>query len=164
MIRKSYILLRNLMWAATLGLWISLFIATHLPARKLPPMHVSDKFLHFTAYFFLAGMIYLSTWLTNPARRWAGATVLAVLVVYGAIDELLQPLVNRHADVRDWLADVGGAASALVLLMMVRWVVGWRQRSCPAAASRESCADETKGVVDPMADQAWGAIPPRGEL
>ncbi len=115
--------LRNAVWAATALLWIGLFTATHVPAPKLPDLHVSDKTEHFVAYFLLAAMIYLSTWLSNPSRRWTGAMVLAIAMVYGAIDEILQIFVNRHADANDWLADVAGATCAVVLLVIVRQIV-----------------------------------------
>ena len=42
-------------------------------------------------------------------------TVIAVAILYGAFDEITQPLVNRHAAWRDWLADVLGALAAIVI-------------------------------------------------
>jgi VanZ family protein len=116
------------LWAGTALLWIGLFIGTHIPAQSLPPMHVSDKTLHFAAYFGLASMIYVSTWITNPRRRWLSVMVLAICMVYGAIDELLQPLVNRHASAKDWIADVAGAACAVLLLALLRRFLSPRAR------------------------------------
>ena len=120
--------MRRMLWVLTAGLWAGLFIATHLPAHNLPDVAVSDKFMHFIAYFGLASMIYISTWITNPARRWTGSMVLAIAVVYGIIDEVLQPFVGRHADVKDWVYDVAGAACAVVLLVMIRRIVTARPR------------------------------------
>ena len=115
--------LRTLLWITTACVWAGLFVATHIPATRLPDVPTSDKLNHFLAYFGLSALIYVSTWITNPSRRWTAALVLAIAMVYGAIDELLQPFVNRHADVNDWLFDVLGAASAVTLLSIVRRII-----------------------------------------
>lgn len=115
-------------WIATAMVWVGMFVSTHIPARQMPAMHVSDKLLHFFAYFGLGAMIYLSTWITNPARKWTGGMVVAIAMVYGAADEALQPFVNRHADVEDWMFDVAGAVCAVGLLVMIRWIVNLRGR------------------------------------
>jgi VanZ family protein len=125
------------LWALTACAWIGLFIATHIPAPSMPEMDVSDKTLHFTAYFGLASMMYLSTWITNPSRRWVAAIVLAICMVYGVIDEVLQPFVRRHADVGDWLYDVCGAAIAVLLLATVRRLARrWIRSSQPLHRGR----------------------------
>lgn len=117
-----------LSWIVTIGFWIAIFVATHIPANRLPDVHVSDKTAHFVAYFILAALMYISTRLTNPTRTWLGATVIAIAMIYGAIDELLQPLVGRHGDLDDWLYDVAGATTAVFLLAAIRRVWNWYPR------------------------------------
>lgn len=108
--------------ALALGLyWAVLFYGTHtrLPPGLLPGN--SDKYVHFTSYAIL-GVLLLSlraTWGTfswmTVYRRWF------LLAGYGAFDELTQMLVDRDADIKDWLADVGGAACGLGLVTFVVW-------------------------------------------
>lgn len=117
-----------LSWIVTIGFWIAIFVATHIPSDRLPDVHVSDKAAHFVAFFILAALMYISTRLTNPTRTWLGATVIAIAMIYGAIDELLQPLVGRHGDLDDWLYDVAGATTAVFLLATIRRVWNWYQR------------------------------------
>lgn len=136
---RRHKLIRRLSWIATALVWAGLFIGTHIPATRLPDVHVSDKWMHFAAYFGLSAMIYVSTWITNPSRRWTGGMVLAIAMVYGAMDELLQPLVNRDGDVEDWLCDVAGAAAAVMILVVVRRLLQRRPRR-PAEASARPVA------------------------
>ena len=117
-----------LSWIVTIGFWIAIFVATHIPSDRLPDVHVSDKAAHFVAFFILAALMYISTRLTNPTRTWLGATVIAIAMIYGAIDELLQPLVGRHGDLDDWLYDVAGATTAVFLLAAIRRIWNWYQR------------------------------------
>lgn len=106
---------------AALGLyWSGIFIATHIPQipRWVGQIPVSDKTLHFTAYLFLSFLLYHAI---SPNRKvnWRKPAVwitLAVIVWYGAIDEWLQIYVGRHADVRDFFADLCGAMAGLVIL------------------------------------------------
>lgn len=134
---------RYLAWAATIAFWIASFIATHIPAQRLPDVRVNDKTVHFIAYFILAALLYISTRLTNPARTWLGATVIAIAMIYGAIDELLQPLVGRNADMDDWLYDVAGATCAVFLLAAIRRIWNWYRTPArlhhdqPAESARE---------------------------
>lgn len=117
-----------LSWIVTIGFWIAIFVATHIPSDRLPDVHVSDKAAHFVAFFILAALMYISTRLTNPTRTWLGATVIAIAMIYGAIDELLQPLVGRHGDLDDWLYDVAGATTSVFLLATIRRIWNWYQR------------------------------------
>jgi hypothetical protein len=79
------------------------------PASDVPYAPVGvDKIVHASLFAALA--------LTG---RWAGASrvVLApVLVLYGAVSEVIQGMIGRDAAVGDWLADVVG-----VLLGLLVW-------------------------------------------
>jgi len=97
--------------------WVGAFVATHAPLPQPPPgMHVSDKGLHFVGYFALAAVFWLTLLAygkSGPVRALATGIILAV---YGAFDELTQPMFNRFASVYDWLADLCGIVIAVGVL------------------------------------------------
>ena len=100
--------------------WLAMFVGTHLPNPELliGPV-VSDKTLHFGAYFVLAGMLAIRTQLLHgDFRRSSAVRIVGLLTVYAAIDELLQalPQINRHADWWDGVADIAGAISACAVM------------------------------------------------
>lgn len=113
--------------AAALGVyWLALFISTHIPIpRGVVPPEVSDKSLHLVAYFGLAFLLCL--WRSARAEftgRALGACLLFI-AAYAVLEELLQIPVNRHADVRDFAADMLGAvAGVLVFIGVRRWFSG----------------------------------------
>ena len=101
--------------------WAALFYGTHtkVPEGLLPGN--SDKFIHFWAYAGLASLL-LSLRVTQGACTWLSVLIAwCILALYGAFDELTQLLVNRNAEVFDWIFDVTGAASGLALVTMVVW-------------------------------------------
>ncbi len=105
-----------------LGYWLAMFVGTHLPNPELliGPV-VSEKALHFGAYFVLAGLLSIRTQLRQRAFRRASAVrIVLLLTTYAAIDELLQglPQINRHADWWDGVADITGAISACLLMSL----------------------------------------------
>jgi VanZ family protein len=122
---------RRLLGAALACYWIAMFIGTHVPMPKLPDLpKSSDKWMHFGAYAGLAFL--LATWtsfrhrhdaddtgaittgrLFAPLSVWTYALLFAATLVYAIADELLQIPVNRHAEVRDFLADMIGSAIGL---------------------------------------------------
>ncbi|MFA5553177.1 MAG: VanZ family protein [Phycisphaerae bacterium] len=100
--------------------WPAIFVATHIP--RLPEwvgqVPVSDKVMHFTAYFLLTFLLW---YVINPDHKvnWRKPAVWWVLLIvacYGAMDELLQAYVGRHPDLYDFIADMAGAVTALILL------------------------------------------------
>ncbi len=110
-------------WAplALRTLWLlyftALFLATHMPVPAGLPPTVSDKALHVMAFMPLA-WLSCAAWETT-ARRVDWRVVLA-LVLYGAVDELLQWPVGRNADVWDWVADTVGVAIGVGLYLLTR--------------------------------------------
>jgi len=81
-------------------------------------MHESDKFLHFLAYFGLAG-------LATTALRHRRAIILATLalIAFGGALEILQAFTGRDAE---WLDEVAnsigvltGACAGLLFLRLV---------------------------------------------
>jgi len=112
--------------ARTLALlyFVVLAVATHIPAEGVPPLSMSDKWLHFTGYGLLT-VLMLAGWeltvgVLEPKHYFA---VWLAGTVYGAIDERTQLLVNRSCDVNDWLADALGIVAGLLVFRLGRAVL-----------------------------------------
>ena len=105
---------RVLRWALVVA-WAGAFVATHVPGRSIPQVHVGDKMLHVAGYFVLASLLVGLLATRGMPRRRRVAVVLAAFAVYGAFDEITQPLFGRSADTIDWLADMLGAAVAVAV-------------------------------------------------
>jgi VanZ family protein len=114
---------RRLVNGAVAVYWMAMFVGTHIPnPEAIIGPEVSDKLLHFVAYFVLMMLLAGRERLLNarwPAIRKLGGCLLLV-TVYATLDELLQavPGINRHADLYDALADVCGACAAAVLAFL----------------------------------------------
>ena len=109
---------------ALLVYWPAIFILTHLAPGKIPQIvfvfGISDKMMHFVGYL---GLFFLLWFALCPDKKvnfteigtWS---VLAALVVYGAIDEWLQFFTHRSPDAMDFVANMVGVLTAMVLLMI----------------------------------------------
>lgn len=104
-----------LIWAGTV-FWLS--SRTGPEIEEINIFDVWDKAAHFTA--FLAGAVPLACAFRWSFIQWSPKrvffTTLAVIALYGALDELHQLFTpNRSgADIYDWTADaLGGLAGAL---------------------------------------------------
>jgi len=95
--------------------WLSMYAGTHLPRIPVSLAHHSDKLLHCCAYFGLS--VLLLAWRqTRGMSTWRTILrILALIAIYGAFDELTQPIVGRDAEIMDWVADVVGASLGLGL-------------------------------------------------
>ncbi len=109
-------LLRILPLGLLAGYWAALCAGTHLPAGRVGGLLLWDKLLHFTAF---AGLAFLAALALTAFRRFtwrSAAAILLIAAAYGLADEWTQTFVpGRSADVRDFLADVLGAAAGLAL-------------------------------------------------
>jgi VanZ family protein len=109
--------------------WMSLFTATHIPTipKALHP-GFSDKWQHYVAYAGL-GLLLAAWWSLRRRLTWrSGLGLLAIVALYGAFDEVTQPLFGRDAELLDWRSDVVGAATGLALFAIAaRWAS--RQRN-----------------------------------
>jgi VanZ family protein len=111
--------------------WSSMFFGTHLPQMPQSLAGQSDKLLHFGAYCGLA--ILLLSWRITRGRVSIRQLLVFWLMIgaYGIFDEVTQPLVGRDSDIKDWLADLTGAAIGLA----VTWPVAtWLLAPRPAPA------------------------------
>jgi VanZ family protein len=113
--------------AALVAYWCLSFVATHTPVVPSVPLTSSDKLVHAVAYFILALLLAIAWSLRRPLG-WRGyLAIFAILLAYGALDEITQILVGRRADVADWLADAAGAIAGLAVFAVARAIVRPRQ-------------------------------------
>ena len=137
--------LRPLVTPFVLVYWLLMFVATHIPnPAVLMPPQLSDKVLHAAAYFVLYSALSLRhRWIHHqwPNLRWH-TILLALTMAYACCDELLQalPLIGRHADWRDWLADCAG-------LFLAALAAAWIRRRSQSVSS--STADSGHGYCGP---------------
>jgi VanZ family protein len=100
--------------------WLILFIATTLPAQRLPSVGFTDKVNHFIAYFVLAVLVKLTLIYQRKSRFLFEKATVATIVIclfYGAVDELHQMLVpGRFAETLDWVADALGAFAGVLFV------------------------------------------------
>ena len=102
------------------ALWAAVIVVgTSVPGPDLPQgPEGSDKVLHLLAYGVLGGLVLRAAMVEWPRARRVATMVasLGAIAAFAALDELHQRLVpGRSADPRDWLADVVGAAVAILL-------------------------------------------------
>ncbi|MCK4601226.1 MAG: VanZ family protein [Phycisphaerae bacterium] len=111
------------------AIWVFTFVATHIPAQRLPPLPVSDVLLHAAAFFILGSLFWLTLTGYRTARSYRIPLVICTMIIYASLDEATQPLVNRHAALDDWLADIAGAAAAVVAWEIAGFVLDRRRRT-----------------------------------
>ena len=106
-------------WIAALAWAAGILIATSIPGRDLPRAFPSaDKLVHLAIYGVLGVLVGRA--LRAGARRGVpGATVvvwIGALALFAAFDEWHQDLIpGRSTDRIDWLADMVGATTGLVV-------------------------------------------------
>ncbi|MDA0917853.1 MAG: VanZ family protein [Planctomycetota bacterium] len=106
--------------------WFALFVGTHIPnPQMLIGEHVSDKVLHFSAYFGL--YLVLATRIRILHGTWPTmkqTIILAAMTsLYSAFDEITQgiPIINRYPDIMDAVADCAGVVAAIFAVVLVDW-------------------------------------------
>jgi VanZ family protein len=99
---------------AALIFWLS---SQSNPLPFLPSAIFSlDKVLHAGEYAVLGAVLRLALAATRLRARTAFLAAVAAASLYGASDEWHQAFVpNRSCDVRDWVADTGGALAGATL-------------------------------------------------
>ena len=86
-----------------------MFAGTHVPAGTFShQVALFDKVIHSLVYLILTFSVLTSLELTIGQF-----TVWLVATLYGALDEITQIPVGRHADVNDWFFDIAGIVLGL---------------------------------------------------
>jgi VanZ family protein len=119
-VRRKIIL--TLCWGVTLCYWAFMAVVTHTPQPRLPGVPVSDKTSHLIGYGTLASMLYVTLWIARP-RAWSLTwKIPLILFIYGALDEVTQPMFQRSGEVADWIADAAGVLIAVGAWSCIRLV------------------------------------------
>jgi VanZ family protein len=122
-----HVLKKYLPWLILVFYWPMIFIGTHLPRPPEIRIYGHDKTLHFCAYFLLTLMFWLARYgARRPSflRRGLYFTIL-LMALYGAMDEITQPLAHRTTDLMDWISDVSGAMTAIGAIYVLRRCLHW---------------------------------------
>lgn len=100
--------------------WLLLLVGTHLPWAPGPGIALlSDKVLHFAGFVGLALLLAWMFSFRSVLTKTHAVIVVVICGLYGAMDELTQPLSGRTCDVNDWLADLAGAAAGVAMFWLV---------------------------------------------
>ncbi|QDT33153.1 VanZ family protein [Thalassoglobus polymorphus] len=106
--------------------WLSyacfLFIMTHAPIPKQIASVTSgwDKPLHLGAYFGLAVLTAIVCLKPDPYRL-SHRFIIPLLMVFAALDEILQGPVGRHPDFIDWCSDCLGIVLGMGAMQLAIW-------------------------------------------
>lgn len=100
-------------------IWLFAAIGTHIPAERIPETGYSDKGMHLLGYAILGSSFLLAMWSRGLPRKKRIFRVIIILLIYAALDEITQPLVNRHASILDWIADASGVGIAVLVDLLI---------------------------------------------
>ena len=113
-------------WGPAVFYAVILFTLSSFSSLPSPPVGVTDKVEHFTAYggFALTLLWGLSGGRLSAMSWGAALAAVAIASVYGVTDELHQYFVpGRSSDVHDWVADTSGAGLAVLLGLAITSLV-----------------------------------------
>jgi VanZ family protein len=101
--------------------WIVLLSATSFPTTSLPSIGISDKVMHFTAYFILGVLLNLTLIFQskyNLLRQKNSLYTLLFGSIYAIIDEVHQHFIpGRFMEFMDFTADFLGLVLAVILVL-----------------------------------------------
>jgi hypothetical protein len=95
-----------------------LFVLGHIPIPQVVyEAKVSDKSLHYLAYLILVFLLWFAI---SPDKKvnWRKAGpwwILLIVVLYGIVDEISQGYVGRNCDILDFLTNLAGSTTGLIL-------------------------------------------------
>ncbi len=92
-----------------------------IPSKSIPDIKSDipiDKLVHFIEYGILGFLLFNSLHSLNRLKIWQ----ITIIVLYcgallGALDEFYQRLTTRTSSAYDWIADVSGIITALILII-----------------------------------------------
>ncbi|MDO8549196.1 MAG: VanZ family protein [Ignavibacteria bacterium] len=103
--------------------WIVLLAATSFPTISVPTTDVSDKIMHFIAYFGLGILLNLTLMFQNKyvnlkKKNWFNTIFIGS--VYAALDEFHQYFIPvRSMEFLDFVADFFGLVLAVVFVLFL---------------------------------------------
>ncbi|MCL6519176.1 MAG: VanZ family protein [Armatimonadetes bacterium] len=110
-------------WLPVLIYMGAIFFLSSQPTLPSPPgVFGKDKFEHILAYFGLGILVFRGS-LLWPLLSWPGiyTQTFGIIALYGITDEFHQRFVpGRRCELYDWIADIFGAALAVILIAFIR--------------------------------------------
>jgi VanZ family protein len=87
-------------------------------------IYLSDKLIHFVAYFFYGLSIQFALVNSNNYdRKKYFLLVILIGALFGASDEIHQYFIEgRSSEFLDWIADTLGVATSLLIKNVVLWI------------------------------------------
>jgi hypothetical protein len=106
--------------------WLGLVLITHWPGSLMPrfrlPFVSADKLVHFAIFCGLSFLVSAAAAIWFRPSWTSRLAVFGALALYAALDELTQAFVPlREPSVKDWFADVAGAAAGMALFTFFYW-------------------------------------------
>ena len=113
----------TLVYLPLITIWGVVFFFTSLPGNKVPNLSISDKLEHFIAFGFIGGLLYLTFLIQNKiklVKKYTFVSTFVTISLYAALDEIHQLFIPRRScDIIDWLFDLAGAISVILLVKLV---------------------------------------------
>ena len=104
---------------------VSLVVATHLPrVPTVVRVPGADKWLHLVAYECQAILAMGTLYFMNRLILKNVVYLMIMLTIFGAIDELTQPIFSRQAELLDWVTDCAGVCFGVCSAYLVIHIRG----------------------------------------
>jgi len=98
---------------------ITILVLSLLPKEAISDVSLSDKFLHFAAYATLSFLAYFS--FIKSINIKLTLKIILVCFIYGAVIELLQPLVGRNRENMDMLINAAGVLAGTTFCILLNF-------------------------------------------
>lgn len=94
----------------------AIFVASAVPGSEIT-IRFDDRVAHFVEYFVLGALlVFFAMSLRQGGTRASAVAILAFVAIHAVADEFHQSLVpNRDPSVKDWLFDMAGATTAVLV-------------------------------------------------
>ena len=81
-----------------------------------------DKLWHYSVYFLLAILLYLS--FPPEDRRILNLNTIYPGILWAILDESIQGIFpSRKMDIRDFLSDIGGLTTGFLIIYLIRHII-----------------------------------------
>ena len=113
---------------AAIGLtlyWPGIFVLTHISIPSWATesaIVINDKVVHYLMYLVLV-LLWLAIVNPSPMNKFSkhlAWTTFAVAVVYAGFDEWSQKFVGRESSFYDFIADMGGIVTAIIIFCIFK--------------------------------------------
>lgn len=104
--------------------WLMIFTGTSLPSDSLPTFGLTDKLMHFGAYFGLSVLLNLTLIFQNKNKLLREKNILftlLIVMIYAGVDELHQNFIpGRFCEFLDFAADLLGGILGIGFVFLLQ--------------------------------------------